>query len=88
MAADVALAGENSLNRVIVSDRRWWERWGGLTWMLLGGGVVGSGGSDGQHAGCGRMWPDGGGGKKTGNVAVFDQTLLDLGSCGPCHRCW
>ena len=36
-------------------------------------------------AGCGRMWQDGGGGKQTDDVAVFELALLDLERRRPCH---
>jgi len=83
MAADVALV---VLNGVIVSHRRWWERWGNLP------GLVDDGGGGWQWwrgwAVCGMQWErDGCGGRKqSGDMAALEPRIPDLGRRGPWDR--
>jgi hypothetical protein len=79
MAANVSLAVENGLNGVFISHLGWWERRGDLPGHYLMAVVVGDGGRDWRHAGCG--WDAAGWWwwKETDDVAAFEPTLLDLG---------
>ena len=88
MAADVALAVKNGLNRVFVSNRGWWESRGHLPGGVLMTVVVGIGRGNGRRAGCGGMWRDRGGGKERSDVATFELALLNLGRRGPRRRRW
>ena len=61
---------------------------GALTYGFVTMVGLGGGDSDGRHVGCGGMWWDGGGGKQTNDVAVFELALFDLEHRRLCCRRW
>ena len=58
---------------------------GALTYGFVTTVGLGGGDRDGRRAGCGGIWQDGSGGKRTDDVAAFEPALLDLECRRPCR---